>query len=80
MFAPPKAVTAAQMVEPNRIMETIPPARVQQSAPGVFLIDMGRNLTGWFELRLPRGIPAGTTVRLEYADAPPSETSFRSYN
>lgn len=80
VFQPPKVVTAAQMVEPNRVMEAIRPVRVREAAPGVFQIEMGRNLTGWLELQIPDGTPAGRTIRLEYADAPPRGNRFRSYN
>jgi alpha-L-rhamnosidase len=69
LFDPPPAITAAQMVEPNRIMETIPAVKVDAFPPGGYLIDMGREFTGWLEFRLPASVPAGTTVKLEYADA-----------
>jgi hypothetical protein len=68
VFDPPPAITAAQMVEPNRIMETIRAVKVEAFAPGGYLINMGRDFTGWLEFRIPAGIPAGTTVRLDYAD------------
>jgi alpha-L-rhamnosidase len=81
LFDPPKVVTAAQSVEPNRIMETISPVNVREQSPGVYLFDMGRNLTGWFELRLPPGIPSGTTLKLEYSDFPPvTEGRWRTHN
>ena len=67
-FDPPQAITAAQMVEPNRIMETILAVKVEEFPPGGYLIDMGRDFTGWLEFRVPGGLPAGTTVKLEYAD------------
>jgi hypothetical protein len=70
-FDPPEVAAAAQMVEPNRIMETIRPVKVSAQGPGVYLIEMGRNLTGWLELRLPGPIEAGKTVKLEYSDFPP---------
>jgi alpha-L-rhamnosidase len=68
VFNPPPAITAAQMVEPNRIMETIPAVKVEDFPPGQYLIDMGRDFTGWLEFHIPASVPAGTTVRLEYAD------------
>jgi len=69
VFDPPPAITAAQMVEPNRIMETIPAVKVEAFPAGGYLIDMGRDFTGWLAFRIPGGLPAGTTVKLEYADA-----------
>ena len=69
VFNPPPAVTAAQMVQPNRIMETIPAVGVEAYPAGGYLIDMGRDFTGWLEFRIPVSLPPGTTVKLEYADA-----------
>src|SRR5207248_5638172 len=80
LFDPPKVTTAAQMVEPNRIVETSHPTRVQETAPGVYLFELPQNLTGWFELRLPRGAAAGKTVKLEYTDTAPDGDRFRSCN
>ena len=69
IFTPPPAITAAQMAPPNRVMETIQALRVEAFPLGGYLIDMGKDLTGWLEFHVPAGIPAGTTVRLDYADA-----------
>jgi alpha-L-rhamnosidase len=80
VFTPPPAITSAQMVEPNRIMADFRPVKVEESGPGVYMFDLGRNVTGWFDLRIPPGIPAGTSVKLEYADAPPSGMRFASFN
>jgi alpha-L-rhamnosidase len=66
-FEPPQVLTAAQMVEPNRIIETIPAMRVDPYSQGGWVIDLGRNFTGWLEVRLPP-IAKGTTVKLEYSD------------
>ena len=68
VFDPPPAITAAQMVEPNRIMAMIPAVKVEAFPAGGYLIDMGRDFTGWLEFHVPSGVPAGTTVKLEYAD------------
>lgn len=66
-FEPPQVPTAAQMVEPNRIIETIPAMRVDPYPQGGWVIDLGRNFTGWLEVRLP-AVAKGTTVKLEYSD------------
>ncbi len=80
VFTPPPATTAAQMVQPNRIFETIKPSKVTEFSPGVYMVEMGRNLTGWFGLRIPAGLAAGSMVRLEFADFPPSGTRFQTNN
>ncbi len=66
-FEPPQGLTAAQMVEPNRIIETIPAVRVEAYSHGGWVIDLGRNITGWLEVRLP-AVAKETTVKLEYSD------------
>ncbi len=67
VFEPPQVVTSAQMVEPNRLMETIKAVRVEAFPPGGWIIDMGKNFTGWVEIRLP-AISKGASVKLEYSD------------
>jgi len=78
VFQPPQVLTAAQMVEPNRITETLPAVSVSSYPQGGYVIDLGKNITGWLEVKLP-AIPKGTVVKLEYSDqmepdkpAPPS--------
>jgi hypothetical protein len=67
VFTPPDVLTAAQMVEPNRIVETIKATRVDPYPLGGWIIDMGKNFTGWLEITLPP-IARGWTVKLEYSD------------
>ncbi len=67
VFDPPQVLTAAQMVEPNRLMETIKAVRVDAYPEGGWVIDMGKNFTGWLEIKLPP-IAKGSTVKLEYSD------------
>jgi len=67
VFTPPEALTASQMVEPNRIVETIKATRVDAYPQGGWIIDMGKNFTGWFEIKL-RPIARGSIVKLEYSD------------
>ncbi len=67
VFTPPAVLTAAQMVEPNRMVETIRAQRVEPYPEGGWAIDMGKAFTGWLEISLP-AIPGGTTIQLEYSD------------
>ena len=66
-FDPPQVATSAQMVEPNRVMETIKAVKVEAYPKGGWIIDMGKDFTGWAEIRLP-AIAKGTVVKLEYSD------------
>lgn len=57
----------AQMNEPIRVVAERPALSITEPIPGVFVADLGQNLTGWARLRT-RG-PAGTTITLRYAEA-----------
>ena len=39
-----------------------------QPLDGGFVLDMGRNYTGWFELALPDDVKRGTKITMEFAD------------
>lgn len=80
VFDPPKVVTAAQMVQPNRIIQTIQPSEVSEPAAGEYLVDMGKNLTGWFALRIPADGADSAGVRLEYADFRHENGRLDTYN
>ncbi len=67
VFEPPNVLTAAQMVEPNRVVETIKAIRVGAYPQGGWVVDMGKNFTGWLEIVLPPAAK-GSTIKLEYSD------------
>lgn len=68
----PKGVLKAQLVAPIRPVKSIPPAAQEQVAPGVWDIDLGRNIAGWMRLTL-RG-PAGTRVWVRMAEKPDAKS------
>jgi alpha-L-rhamnosidase len=61
-------VLSAQMLEPDRIVETLKPVTITE-ANGNFIFDMGRNFTGWIELNLRDG-SEGQVVRITTANRP----------
>lgn len=61
-----------QMCEPNRIQEVITPKSIEALGRDAWLVDMGKVLTGWFELSLPR-LEEGHEVRITYSDFMNSE-------
>src|SRR6185295_14555496 len=63
--APPGKLVANTM-PPVRVVETIPAQKISQPAPGVYVVDFGRNIAGWERLRV-RG-PAGTKVTMRTAE------------
>ncbi|MBU1187109.1 MAG: family 78 glycoside hydrolase catalytic domain, partial [Acidobacteria bacterium] len=62
----PQGLLIAQIMPPIQVIDTILPLKVTHPAPGVFIYDMGQNMSGWARLRV-RG-PAGTKIRLRFAE------------
>ena len=54
----------AQMIEPMRINEVIEPVNITEPQNGVYLVDFGKNLTGWIELNI-KG-EKGQTIVCDY--------------
>lgn len=65
----------AQAVEPNRIQRTIHPKTIQALDCRELLVDMGTNLTGWFEIKLP-GMIAGQNVLFRYFDTLDARSNY----
>ncbi|WP_313381551.1 family 78 glycoside hydrolase catalytic domain [Proteiniphilum saccharofermentans] len=63
----PEHEVTPQTVEPNRIMETIQPAKIEKLNDSTFLVDMGKCLTGWFEITFP-DLEKSQEIVMEYAD------------
>jgi len=59
-------IRSSQMMPPIRVVDTVVPVRLTTPQPGVYVFDMGQNMSGWARLRV-RGA-AGTKVTLRYAE------------
>ena len=57
---PPILTPALQ--PPDRICNTFQPQKITQPQPGVFVVDLGQNMSGWPDLSVSG--PAGATVKL----------------
>lgn len=66
-FTVPDHLVTPQVVELNRIQENIVPINISNPGDQVYLIDMGKNLTGAITIHLPK-LPKGHEVTIEYAD------------
>lgn len=66
IVAGPGGRIAAQSMPPIRVTETIEPASVTEPRPGTFVVDMGRAIAGWAQLRASG--PAGTEITLRYGE------------
>jgi alpha-L-rhamnosidase len=56
-----------QMTEQNAIADTILPVSIKETAPDTFLVDMGRNLTGWVEFHFPT-LQESQEIKMDYCD------------
>ena len=56
----------AQRNEPIRVVNLRDPGTMTRPAPGVFVYDVGQNLTGWARLRI--NAPAGTVIEAYYGE------------
>ncbi len=63
--APSDDLTAATL-PPNRVVRTWHPVQLTNPQPGVWIYDLGQNISGWARLRVSG--PAGTAVRLRTAE------------
>jgi len=61
-----KGVLSAQMMPPIRVVDSMVPRSIANPRPGVFVFDMGQNMSGWVQLRVQG--PAGTQVTLRFAE------------
>jgi len=59
-------IRSSQMMPPIRVVDTIVPVRLTSPHPGVYIFDMGQNMSGWARLRVHGA--AGTKVTLRYAE------------
>lgn len=63
----PDMTATPMMTEPDKIQTTFTPKSIIKLNDNTWLIDMGKALTGWFEINLPQ-LPANHEVRMEYSD------------
>ncbi|WP_298647021.1 alpha-L-rhamnosidase [uncultured Proteiniphilum sp.] len=63
----PNHKISPQMCEPNKIQDALIPKSIEALGNNSWLVDMGKVLTGWFELRIPQ-LPEGHEIRVTYSD------------
>jgi len=63
----PNVIISPQMTETNKIQEIITPRTMTKSSSNVWLVDMGKSVVGWFEMKLPK-LQANQTIILDYYD------------
>ncbi len=60
----PKGKLSAQIMPAIRIQETVVPVGIAEPDPGVYVVDMGKNMAGWVRIQVSG--PAGKQIRLRF--------------
>lgn len=63
----PNRQVSPQMCEPNTIQDVLIPKSIEALGNDSWLVDMGKVMTGWFELRIPQ-LTEGHKIRVTYSD------------
>lgn len=63
---PPGGVLSSQMMPAIKIVDTLVPIKMTSPAPGVYVFDLGQNISGWAQLKVSG--PRGTDIRLRFAE------------
>jgi len=71
----PKLQVSAEMIEPNRRIQKILPVGMEEVKPNVYRVDLGVNVTGWFEADLCGR--AGDTVTFTFSERAESDMTHR---
>ncbi len=64
--AAPTVPLVAQLSEPVQIVEKFTPISVNEIKPGVFIYNLGQNISGWVRLKL--NAPAGTRITIRHGE------------
>jgi len=75
----PGGTLAPMAHAPEKITETFAPVSIREPQPGVYVVDLGRNITGWIRLRL-EGYAPGTVVKFHHGEAAHDDGSLNSSN
>jgi alpha-L-rhamnosidase len=68
----------AASLEPIRVMDTLPVQKMTQPQPGIWVFDLGQNISGWARLKV-RGC-AGNQVRLRFSESLHSDGTINQDN
>ncbi|MGB4183998.1 MAG: glycoside hydrolase family 78 protein [Caldicoprobacterales bacterium] len=63
---PPGGILKSQQMTPIRVTQTITPISVKEVKPGVWVYDLGQNISGWAKIRVSGD--AGSEIVLRYSE------------
>ncbi|MEZ5103512.1 MAG: family 78 glycoside hydrolase catalytic domain [Draconibacterium sp.] len=75
----PAHAVSPQMVEQNTIQDTIHPAAIIETGKDTFIVDMGKNLTGWLEIHF-QDLQPGQEITMDYCDHLTDDGKFNDRN
>lgn len=62
----PGGILKSSQMEPIKVTETIKPVALKQVRPGVWVFDVGQNISGWAQIKVSG--PSGTEITLKYSE------------
>ena len=75
----PEHAVSPQMTELNAIKDTLTPKAIIEVGQDTFLVDMGKNLTGWLEFHFP-ALQKGQEITMGYCDHLTKDGKFNDRN
>ena len=69
---------SAQMMPPIRIVDSMVPVKLLNPKPGVYVYDLGQNISGWARLRV-KG-PRGTAVTMRFSEVAHADGTIDTAN
>jgi alpha-L-rhamnosidase len=62
----PQGKLVSQVMPAIRVMETVSALTVTEPRPGVYVVDLGKNISGWARIKVSG--PGGTRIQLRYSE------------
>src|SRR5699024_3236955 len=78
LVSPPDGQLMAQMDEKVTIKDTVQPVSIHYLRPGVYIMDMGQNMTGWLKMHVKGA--SGRKVTLRFAETLQSNGELATAN
>lgn len=69
-------IASSQLCEPDKIQETLTAKRIEPLGADTWLIDIGKVITGWFELKIPQ-LASGHEITVTYTDDLEKDPDFK---
>ncbi len=74
----PTLKLSAEMIEPNHRIREVRPVAIAETRPGIYRVDLGINMTGFFELDV-KGKP-GDTIEMKFSEQSRADMTHRLHS